>query len=559
MSRKLWLSAAMFAIGATLLVAASLAGPASGGGSAPASADKAGKRKGGTLRVNLATDTDYVDPQLAYYVVSWQIEYATCAKLLNYPDKKAPEGAQLVPEVATGLPTVSKDGKTYTFTVRTGKDAYRFSNGQVVTAASFAAAINRALNPKMNSPAVSFITDIVGAQAVIDGKAQTASGVTVKGNTLTVKLSKVAPDFLARIAMPFFCAIPTNLPIVPEGVQSLPGAGPYYVDSYTPNRQIVLKRNTRYTHDRPANFDQIVYTVGKSPEASVLEIQNAEADYVADGLPPAAHAELGEKYGLNKTQYWVNPGLIFRYIALNNDRPLFKNNLALRRAVNFAIDRPALLRVRGKYAGKRTDQYLPPGMPGFRNARIYPLQGANVETAKKWVAQSKVKPDQAVLYTCNRGACIPTAQIVQFNLKQIGFGDVEIKSFARAVQFGKTGTRGEPFDLTIEGWAADYADPFDFINVLLDGRNIQETNNVNFSYFNDPAFNKKMEEAARLPIGPKRYETYGKLDADIAWNGSPLAAWQNDNVRDFFSSRIDPQCILYQPVYEMDLAALCLK
>ena len=78
-----------------------------------------------------------------------------------------------MPEVAQGVPTISKDGKTYTFTL---KNTYRFSNGKPVTAANYVAGINRNLNPKMASPAQPFIEDIVGAQAVIDGKATKASG-----------------------------------------------------------------------------------------------------------------------------------------------------------------------------------------------------------------------------------------------------------------------------------------------------------------------------------------------------------------------------------------------
>ena len=47
----------------------------------------------------------------------WEIEYATACKLLNYPDKEAPQGGQTLPEVAAGFPVVSKDGKTYVFTI----------------------------------------------------------------------------------------------------------------------------------------------------------------------------------------------------------------------------------------------------------------------------------------------------------------------------------------------------------------------------------------------------------------------------------------------------------
>jgi ABC-type oligopeptide transport system substrate-binding subunit len=131
-----------------------------------------------------------------------------------------------------------------------------------------------------------------------------------------------------------------------------------------------------------------------------------------------------------------------------------------------------------------------------------------------------------------------------------------VKQFERAVQFSKEGTRGEPFDIAFEGWNADYNDPYDFINVLLYGPSIQASNNVNYSYFNDPKYNKLMEQAAGL-TGNKRFNTYGQLDIDLARNPAPLAAWDNDNNRDFFSARMG--CQLFQPVYGMDYASLCIR
>ena len=75
---------------------------------------------GGTARYALQSDADFTDPALAYYSVSWNIEYATCAKLLNYPDTAGIPGAELQPEVAESMPTLSNGDKTYTFTVRDG-------------------------------------------------------------------------------------------------------------------------------------------------------------------------------------------------------------------------------------------------------------------------------------------------------------------------------------------------------------------------------------------------------------------------------------------------------
>jgi peptide/nickel transport system substrate-binding protein len=562
-SLRLWTSFAAFLAGSLLLVVSACGGnggnpSATGTPTGGATGATTGAVQGGTAKFNLQSDTDYIDPALAYYTVSWGFEYATCAKLLNYPDKAGADGSQLQPEVAASMPQVSADGKTYTFTIR---DGFKFSppSNEVVDAATFKSVIERDLNPKLASPSASFISDIVGAQAYLDGKAQSVSGVVANGNKLTIKLTDVAPDFMARIAMPFFCALPKNTEVNASGMEApVPSAGPYYIASYEPKRSIVLKRNPNYTGDRPHNLDTITYNVGVDPTATKLQIQKNQVDWAADGVPPAANAELGEKFGPDsqaakdgKQQYFVNPILSFRYLALNTTRPLFRNE-KLREAVNFAIDRRALLTQRGAFAGQPTDQYLPPGIPGYKDADLYPLDRPDVDKAKQLAGSSGGK---AVMYTCNESPCPESAQIIQNNLQAIGI-DVEVRQFERAVQFKKEGTKGEPFDIAFEGWQADYADPFDFINVLLSGDTIRAANNNNFSYFDDPQWNTKMVDASKL-AGEKRYSAYGQLDADLAQGPSPLAAWDNDNERDFFSARVG--CQLFQPVYGMDLAALCAR
>ena len=105
-------------------------------------------RKGGIFRVGTTGASVQVDPQLAYITTAWWLEYATAAKLYNYPDRNGPSGSVLVPEVASRF-TVSNGGRTYTFFIRKG---FRFSDGEPVTARSFKRAINRVANKDLNSP-----------------------------------------------------------------------------------------------------------------------------------------------------------------------------------------------------------------------------------------------------------------------------------------------------------------------------------------------------------------------------------------------------------------------
>jgi ABC-type transport system substrate-binding protein len=382
--------------------------------------------------------------------------------------------------------------------------------------------------------------------------------VKVKGTHLIISLTKAAPDFLARMAMPFFCAIPTNLEHDPNGVLAPASAGPYFISDRVPNKSITIKKNPFYKGKRPHNVNQINYNIGNSLDAIYLRTQQGATDYAAGGIPPASFAEAAQKYGINKGQFWVKPLLSISYLAFNHDRPLFKGakGIALAKAINYAIDRKALLVQSGFLAGKRTDQMLPPGLAGFRDANLYPLKGPDLTTAKKWAAKAGLKDGTTLeLYESNRGSAPLRAQIYQFNLKQIGI-NVNTHLFARAVQFDKEGTRGEPFDLGDDGWLADYADPYDFINVLLSGDNIHDANNNNIAYFNDPTFNKQMTQAALLS-GAARYKAYGNLDVNISKNNPAWASRANSNNRILVSSRVG--CFTYNNIYGPDLAAFCIK
>ncbi|HSP71819.1 MAG TPA: ABC transporter substrate-binding protein [Gaiellaceae bacterium] len=493
---------------------------------------------GGTLDVDLAGDVDSTDPALAYMNTSWEIEYSTCLKLVNYPDAEAPKGSTLAPEAAAGLPRISNGGRTYDFTVSAGFT--RFSSGQTVTAKSFADAFARIRSPRLESPAAQFISDVTAVHA--------------RGSHLVVTLSKAAPDFLARMAMPFFCAVPSGLGTPEGGALAPASAGPYYIASRIPNRSIVLKRNPYYQGPRPHNLDQVVYTVGNDQSATLLRVEKGETDYAAGGVPPTAYAELASKYGINKSRFFVRPLLGIQYFAFNTQRPIFKNNVALRRAINYAIDRHAMLIQAGYLSGKRADQILPPGLSAFRDADLYPLAGPNVAAARK-LAAGHTRDGKVVLYTSNRGSAPAIAQVLQYDLKQIGL-DVDTQIFATAVQLSKMGTRGEPFDIGSHSWSADYADPYDFVNVLLDGSRLQDAGNVDFSYFDDPAYVKRMGRASLL-AGRARDVAYGTLDADIMRNAAPWAVRANMNNRIVVSGHVG--CFVYNPIYAVDLAALCRK
>jgi ABC-type transport system substrate-binding protein len=495
-----------------------------------------------------------VNPATSVGITAWAVEDATCATLLRYPaGSLTAQDSRLVPEVATGYPTVSRDGRTYTFTIRKG---YRFNTGAQVTAANYARAINRLLNPVMHSPAASYLQEIVGAESMRQGSAQPASGVKVVGSRLIIRLTKKVPDFPARMTMPYICPVPTDLPIDPEGVGApLPGAGPYYFAEFVRGSRAVLKRNSFYRGPRAHHVDQFVVQVGSDSVTNSRKVDTGELD-IDLNVPVPRMAELSAKYKVNTTRLFAVPSANLFYLYMNTERPLFKNNPKLRQAVNFALERPEMLFGLGAYwAGSVTDDYLPTGLPGYVDAHVYPLEHPNFTKARA-LARGHKGSGKAVMYTCDNAAtaCLRDAQTVQADLKAIGIA-VEIKQFPLAVYQEKTMTPGEPYDLVFNKLIVPWVDPYQYVNRLLDGRMIQTTGNTDVSQFDSAHYNRLMDQANTLS-GNARYAAYARLAVDIARNAAPMAAAYVRNNRFFVSTRVG---CLSVSAHGLDLAGLCVK
>ena len=469
---------------------------------------------------------------------------ATCALLMNYPVGSVRDRTRAVPEVAAGYPTVSGDGKTFTFTIR---DGFRFSTGEKVTAGSFAHEINRLLNPAMKSPWVQYVQDVVGARAVIEGKATQATGVEVRGNKLIIRLTDSARDLPSRVSTYPFCAVPTDLPINPEGVGApLPSAGPYYVSEFVAGQKLVLKQNPFYRGSRPRHVDEFDASSGGDP---VGEVESGAADF-ADVGSASDLAGVEPKY---RSQLYSVPGIGIRVVVLNSSQPLFKDNAPLRRAVNFAINRSALLgELGGAITGRPTDQYLPPSMPGFVDAKIYPLTHPDAKTARA-LARGHTRSGEGVLYIKDKPTDIAEAQIIQRDLEPIGIR-VKVEKYPGPALFQKLFTPGTPYDMALLGFGPDYFDPYDMLNVLFDGRLIGTPVSFNLAHFDSPTYNALLDAASRL-TGSARYRAYGKLDVNLARNAAPVAAYEYESALTFVSKRVG--CVILNPF--LDLASVCLK
>jgi ABC-type transport system substrate-binding protein len=206
-----------------------------------------------------------------------------------------------------------------------------------VTARNFVYAIRRALSPELNSPAGPFLRDPNGAYV---------TGCRAKGRRLIIELAKPDGSFLSKLTMPFFQATSRKLLLTHEvksirSIRQMPTAGPYAWARVVPDRLWVLKRNPFYKrgtagHRRPQNLNDARVTWNVPEEDGYRKTLKNQYDL---GPLPAAHVqEVARRFGVNESRFRVKalPGIGF--IAFNNSRGLFHDNVAMRKAVNWALD-----------------------------------------------------------------------------------------------------------------------------------------------------------------------------------------------------------------------------
>ncbi len=544
MPRRLWLSVAMLAVGTGLFATAQIAN-ASGGSSS---------RKGGVFLFGTTGASTHIDPQVAYVTTAWWLEYATAAKLYNYPDRRGQAGDRLVPEVASGF-RVSNSGKTYTFTIRKG---FRFSNGEPVTAKSFQYAIDRAANHDLASPAAQFITDpngtdIVGAKAVNHGAATHVSGVVAKGNRLVIRLTRPDNTFLTKLALPFFQATSTALPLTHEVTGGYPSAGPYFFKANEVNVLTSIRRNPNWKRGpgrmRPRNLTGLD-TQWNLNEQTAFNL--TRANQLDEGPLPAAEVQgVASQYGVNKSRFWARPVGCIGALSFNNNRPLFRNNLALRRAVNWAVDRRAYAGTAGPYAASPWTHLLPPTFPGSITAKkLQPYTGTGRLSKARKLAAGHFRGGKITIGYRSSGTINPAqAPLVRNDLIRLGFpaSKITMKGYPGADIYVAT-----DFDLGVSlGWCADSMDPAPFLGSFLNSAG--DLGPVSDKY-------KRRLAAANRLGGDARLQALGKLDLDIVRNLAPVVVMRTYNNRYFFSNRVNPRSLVYSGIYsDWSIPALALK
>lgn len=582
------------AVGVMALLAAACAGD-TGGGADGGGGQQAEVKPGGTLKMALTSDVSHAfDPQKEYYAVSW--EFFRCCllrTLLTYNGKPAEEGGnELHPDLAEGMPEISKDKKTWTFTIKEGvKYAPPFDDKEVV-AQDFVRAIEREADPAAAAEGYSFYYSVIEGFDDSEGEPGSIPGIkAVDDQTLEVTTTEPTGDLGFRFAMPATAPIPegaaeghvkdygrflaTTGPYMFEGSDQLdptaPPAQQKPVSGYEPGRSITLVRNPSYDKAtdglRPAYVDKIEVGIGGTEEDLANQVDAGQIDIVFDGVPPAQQLREYATDPELKDQLHSDPSDGVRYLSINIAEPPF-DDVHVRKAVNFVIDKDGLRRIRGgEIYGPIAphaivDTLLDDQLADY-DPYATPNNAGDPAKAKAEMKLSKYDKDgdgvcddplcEGVLALTDSAAPYPDqASLINDNLKEIGIS-ADVKELERTTMYTACNTPDRHVALCLgPGWFKDYSDATTFAeplfgnasigpdsccNYSLVGADAKQLKDFGYEASSVPSVDDKIAECEPL-LGDERITCYVELDQQIMEEVVPWVPYLFDNGVHTVSSRL---------------------
>ena len=445
------------------------------------------------FRIAMDEATDYLDPGLSDTTEGWGVMWNVYLPLLGYRHVSGPAGAQLVPYLATSLPRISRDGRTYRLTLR---DGLKYSNGADVKASDFKATIERDF--KLDSAGAAFFLNIRGAKAF--AKAPTKRGI--KGiqvddatGTIVIHLKQPQADFSNVLASEFAAPVPADAPATDTSLDPLPvdrAVRDHELSAQVADRRgaqpelpgVALPRRCARGQSRPRHLGHRPGRVGRAPprperQGRLDELlpgpEQAPARDRAEAREPAARLHAAEPHVLLHEHARA---------AVHQPQGAAGGELRDLAAVAQAPRRRP----------RRHDRERPPaGLPRLPRAH------ASIGTTCARRSGSCTSPatgtggGRSSSGTTTSPTDLPFTEYLVAVLKQLGFRAapkvVTAGSYWTTIGNGKTRAQ-----IGFADFIQDYPHPLDWFR-LLDGQTITPTHNSNYANFDVGSVNREIAGA----------------------------------------------------------------
>jgi oligopeptide transport system substrate-binding protein len=460
----------------------------------------------GTLRVALNGEPPTLDPAVSNDLSSSPLSANLYTTLIA-----TDAAGKLVPRLAQSW-TTSQDGTTTTFKLQPNA---KFHNGDPIEAKDVKWSWERALTPATKSPtARDTLGDIAGGKDILDGKATELSGVRiVDPHTLEVKVTlPMRGDLLTNVSG--WATSIVHRPTVENAgerwfEQKLVGSGPFKLKEWQHNTKVVLEAFPDYFMGSP-KVATVELPVVTDPSTELAQYENGELDV---GRVPLGDLKRVRADGTLSKELLEFDRAQITYLALNQKAWEPARKLEVRQAIAHAIDRAKLVEQIRFGAGQPSANAVPPGFDGYDPN----LKGLEYDPAraKELLAKAGYPGGQGLgpmplVANPIEPQTRPMSEAIAGMLKENLGIEVQVQTteFAR---FTADLNKKDVVPTFYTGWSASILDP----NYFLD-RLFYSTAGTNRVGFEDPQYDKLIDDANKLPPGEARREAFRKANAYLA-------------------------------------------
>ena len=445
---------------------------------------------------------------------------------------------KVVPDIAERW-EVSKDGRTYRFYLKKG---VLFNHGREVTANDFKYSFERIIKPSTKSPNTWIFDNVAGAKSFREGRTDGVTGFRViDPYELEISLTLPFSPFLKMLTM-------TPAYVVPQDVAEAKGAdfalnpsgtGPYILESWLPNQQVVLRRNDKYSGG-VAQLKGVVFRIIPEDLTALTEFELGNIDIMQ--IPSSAYWKLKND---SKWKPYIEAlqSLNTYYLGLNTAKPPLDNPI-LRRAIGLAIDRKKILETFYEGRGRLAEGPVPDLLRTWVLNKNTRALGYDAAMAKQMIKEHGFAGTRLTLYIAADQESVDLAEIIHSYLGDVGL-TVDIRQLEWSA-YKSAVNRGEP-DMFWLSWWADYPDAENFLFPLFDSANLGPAGNRT-GYVNR-VVDRLIEEGQHSVDQRKRDHLYQKAEEKIISDAPWVFFWHKT---DYIIRQPWVSGFKVYPIYNMD-------
>lgn len=485
--------------------------------------------KGGTLKLGQAGDwADSVDPGNTYYGYSWDFARLYARSLVMFKPAPGDAGLQLVPDLAQDLGKASADGKTWTYTLRSG---VKFEDGTPVTSKDVKYAVERSTDKEVLALGPTYFNDFLDWPAGYKGPYKTpdmntdSAIETPDDQTIVFHLVKPFEEFDYFAMLPSTAPVPQDKDTGVKYKEHVVSTGPYMWKTFDAGKLYQLERNPEWDPstdpNRTALPDQIDVQLNMNPDDLDNQLINGDTqvDVVGTGAQPAALSRmLGDPTLKERVDNPTAPRLWYTNL-MTQTKPF--DNIHCRRAIQYGMDRASYQAAYGGpiAGGDLATTVLPPTVPGYTKFDLYPAGSDSKGDTTK--AKDELKQcgqpngfDATIAYRAERPKEKATAEAFQQALDRIGI-KLTIKPLPEGTY--SSDTCGVPdyvaehkIGMCVYGWAADWTSGFGYLSQIVDSRTIRPGGtNYNVKL---PEVDKLLDKAVATADAQDREKIWAQID-----------------------------------------------